>query len=178
MIYEFNGKAPKIDPSAYISESASIIGDVTIEADCYVGPGAVIRADWPGSPIRIGYGSAVEEGAILHVGGKDIMMDVGEKVTIAHGCIIHGNKLADNCNIGMGAIVSKGAVIGEYAIVAEGALVKQNQEIPPRVVVGGMPAKVLRELLDRDIEVWDKTKLWYIKLARQYTTPGMIKRLD
>ena len=60
MIYEFNGKAPKIDPSAYISESASIIGDVTIEADYYVGPGAVIRADWPGSPIRIGYGSAVE----------------------------------------------------------------------------------------------------------------------
>ena len=105
-------------------------------------------------------------------------MDVGEKVTIAHGCIIHGNKLADTCNIGMGAIVSKGANIGEYAIVAEGALVKQNQEIPPRVVVGGMPAKVLRELLYRDIEVWDKTKLWYIKLAQQYTTPGMIKRLD
>ena len=78
----------------------------------------------------------------------------------------------------MGAVISLYSTIGSYAIVAEGAVVKQAQVIPDRVVVGGAPAKILRELEDRDIATWDKTKLWYIELARKYTTPGVLKRLD
>ena len=168
MIYEFNGKAPKIDPSAYISESASIIGDVTIEADCYVGPGAVIRADWPGSPIRIGYGSAVEEGAILHVGGKDCRMDVGEKVTIAHGCIIHGNKLADNCNIGMGAIVMNLAEIGENAIVGAGAVCVEDTVVPEGGVAVGCPAKVIRVDIENNTSSNELNAFAYTEMASEY----------
>lgn len=179
MIYEFDGLRPSIDPSAFVSESAVIVGDVRIGKDCYIGPGAILRADSHGMPIVIGDGSAVEEGVIIHVGGKGTDgCYIGEKVTIGHGAIVHANRIADNANIGMGAIVSLYSQVGSYAIVAEGAVVKQGQCIPDRVVVGGAPAKVLRQLEDRDISTWDKTKLWYIDLARKYATPGVLKRLD
>lgn len=179
MLYEFDGMAPKVDPSAYIADSATVLGDVTIGADCYIGPGAVIRADFPGSPIIIGYGTAVEEGVIIHVGGKGAgKCDIGERVTIGHGAIIHCSKLENNANVGMGAVVSLYSEIGEYSIVAEGTVVKQWQIVPPRVVVAGAPAKVVRELQDRDIKTWDGSKAWYIELAKKYKIPGMIRRLD
>ncbi len=177
MIYKFNGMTPEIDPTSYISESATIIGDVKIGPYCYVGPGAVIRAD--SKPIEIGYGTAVEEGVIIHVGGKKTDgCFIGERVTIGHGAIVHCNRLGNDANVGMGAILSLYSEIGEYAVVAEGAVVKQGQVIEPKVVVGGAPAKVLRQLLDRDLDTWGKTKQWYIDLAKQYTTPGMLERID
>ncbi len=178
MIYEFDGMRPPIDPSAYISESATILGNVRIAADVYVGPGAIIRGDTCGCPIIIGYGSAIEEGVIIHVGPPSSGCIIGEKVTIAHGAIVHSDHVRDCANIGMGAIVSLHTDIGEYAVVAEGAVVKKGQTIPPRVVVGGAPARLLRELEERDIKVWDDTKTWYINLARKYSTPGILKRMD
>ena len=178
MIYEFDGMRPQIDSRAYISESATVLGNVRIAADVYVGPGAIIRGDTPGCPIVIGYGSAIEEGAIIHVGPPSAGCIIGEKVTVAHGAIVHADHVRDCANIGMGAIVSIRSDVGEYAVVAEGAVVKQGQNIPPRVVVGGAPAKVLRELQERDLKVWDDTKTWYIGLARKYSTAGMLKRLD
>lgn len=147
MIYEFESKRPKIDPSAYISDSAIVIGDVTIGARCYVGPGAVIRGDE--RPIYIGDESAVEDLCVIHVGGPDAKTDgchIGKRVTIGHGAMVHGNYIRDGANIGMGAIVSLFADIGEYTVVAEGAVVKKHQTIPPRVVVGGAPAKVCGSL--------------------------------
>ena len=122
MIYEFESKRPKIDPSAYISDSAIVIGDVTIGARCYVGPGAVIRGDE--RPIYIGDESAVEDLCVIHVGGPDAKTDgchIGKRVTIGHGAMVHGNYIRDGANIGMGAIVSLFADIGEYTVVAEGA---------------------------------------------------------
>ena len=178
MIYEFDGMTPAVDPTAYISESATVLGNVKIGACCYIGPGAVIRGDSRDCPITIGYGTAVEEGVIIHAGGKGAYCDIGEKVTIGHGAVVHCNKLDKNSSVGMGAVLSLYSEIGEYSIVAEGAVVKQRQKIPPRVVVGGAPAAVLRELSDRDIDIWDKTKDWYIALVKKYTTPGMIRRID
>lgn len=155
MIYRYGEFAPEIDPSAFVSESATIIGQVKIAADCFIGPGAVIRADC-GKPIEIGYGTAVEDGVIIHVGGsRAVSCYIGERVTIGHGAIVHCSKLGDNANVGMGAVLSLFSEIGEYAVIAEGAVVKQGQVIEPRVVVGGAPARVLRPLLDRDIESWD-----------------------
>ncbi len=178
MIYEFDGMRPQIDPSTYISDSATVLGNVQIAADVYVGPGAIIRGDTPGCPIVIGYGTAIEEGVIIHVGPPSSGCFIGEKVTVAHGAIVHADHVRDYANIGMGAIVSLRADIGEYAVVAEGAVVKKGQIIPPRVVVGGAPAKMLRELEERDLRVWEETKTWYIGLARKYSSPGVLKRLD
>ena len=178
MIYRYGEFAPEIDPSAFVSESATIIGQVKIAADCFIGPGAVIRADC-GKPIEIGYGTAVEDGVIIHVGGsRAVSCYIGERVTIGHGAIVHCSKLGDNANVGMGAVLSLFSEIGEYAVIAEGAVVKQGQVIEPRVVVGGAPARVLRQLLDRDIESWDRSKAWYIDLVRKYKTPGMLERID
>lgn len=178
MIYRYGEFAPEIDPSAFVSESATIIGQVKIAADCFIGPGAVIRADC-GKPIEIGYGTAVEDGVIIHVSGsRAVSCYIGERVTIGHGAIVHCSKLGDNANVGMGAVLSLFSEIGEYAVIAEGAVVKQGQVIEPRVVVGGAPARVLRPLLDRDIESWDRSKAWYIDLVRKYKTPGMLERID
>ena len=179
MIYKFDGMTPEIDSTCYISESATIIGNVKIGPYCYIGPGAIIRADSKDKPIEIGYGSAIEEGVIIHVGGpRTNGCYIGERVTIGHGAIVHCNKLGANSNVGMGAVLSLYSEIGEYAVIAEGAVVKQCQIIEPKVVVGGAPAKVLRQLLDRDLETWDKTKDWYIGLTKLYTTPGVLERID
>ena len=89
MIYEFDGLKPVIAPSAFISESAVIIGDVRVGEDCYIGPGAILRADSHGMPIIIGNGSAIEEGVIIHVGGRGTNgCCIGERVTIGHGAIV------------------------------------------------------------------------------------------
>lgn len=177
MIYEFDSKSPSIHPSAYIADSAVIIGDVVIGERCYVGPGAVIRADE--KKIIIGNETAVEDGVIIHAGGPkcDCCM-IGNNVTIGHGAIIHGNRLADGANIGMGAIVSIYAQVGEDAVVAEGSVVKKGQLIPPRVVVGGTPASVLRTLEDKDIAAWKRSNQTYIELAAKCRNPGILKRLD
>ena len=177
MIYEFDSKRPSIHPTAYVSESATIIGDVQIGAYCYVGPGAVIRAD--AKPIIIDDETAVEDGVIIHAGGPQCKACyIGKRVTIGHGAIIHGNLLSAGSNIGMGAIISIYAEVGEYAVVAEGAVVKKGQKIPPKVVVGGTPAVILRELQAKDIAAWEKSKDIYVELAKKCCIPGMLKRID
>lgn len=178
MIYEFDGMVPDIDQTAYVSESAVVIGNVRIGPYCYVGPQAVIRGDSHGSPITVGYGTAVEEGVIIHVGGKNARCCIGDRVTIGHGAIVHCNSLGSNSSVGMGAVLSLYSEIGEYTVVAEGAVVTKRQVVPERVVVGGTPAKVIRSLEERDLEDWDNTKEWYIGLAKKYMTPGMLQRID
>lgn len=177
MIYEFEGKAPRIHPTAYVSESATVLGDVTVGAYCYIGPGAVIRAD--SKPIIIGDETAVEDLVVIHVGGKKTNgCEIGKRVTIGHGAMVHSNRIGDGANIGMGAVVSLFSEVGEYAVVAEGAVVKQGQTVPPRVVVGGSPAKILRELEERDIVSWERSKDWYVELARKCGDPSVLRRLD
>ena len=164
MLYSFDGTAPQISEKAYISDSATIIGDVTIEDDCYVGPGAILRGD-EGS-IHIGEGTAVEDGVIIHAGEDGVVCRVGSRVILGHGALIHGN-VNDNAVIGMGALVSIGATVGEYAIVGEGAVVKMFQAIEPRMVAVGNPAKIARPLEERDTIIWDYSKQSYIELARK-----------
>ena len=102
----------------------------------------------------------------------------GKRVTIGHNAIVHGNHIRDGANIGMGAIISLFADIGEYAVVAEGAVVKKHQTIPPRVVVGGAPAKILRELEGKDISAWERSKQTYIDLAARCKAPNGLVKID
>jgi len=177
MLYEFDSKRPVIDPTAYISDSATIIGEVTIGKYCYVGPNAVIRADLV--PIVIGDETVIEDGVIIHAGGRGCKgCYIGNNVTIGHGAIVHGDKLCDGANIGMGAILSMFSVVGENSVVAEGAVVKKNQIVPPRMVVGGSPAKELRELQDKDIEIWTKGNKMYVNLGQKCKDPSIFKRID
>lgn len=174
MIYEYDGRCPQIDSSTFVSDSAVIIGDVEIGADCYIGPNAVIRGD--AAKIVIGDATAIEDGVLIHAGGLKRMV-IGSRVTIGHGAIVHSKFLANNSNVGMGAVLSLFSEIGEYAVVGEGALVKKGQIIKPKTVVGGVPAIELRQLEQKDIAFWDASKDIYINLARA-CNKGVLKRID
>jgi carbonic anhydrase/acetyltransferase-like protein (isoleucine patch superfamily) len=148
MLRPYRGRLPVVDPSAYIDESAQIIGDVTVGAESSVWMNVVIRGDV--NPIRIGARSNVQDGTVVHVMNRTHPTFIGDDVTIGHGALIHGCRLEDRVLIGMGAIVLNGAVVGEDSIVAAGALVTEGTVIPPRSMVMGSPAKVRRPVSDAE----------------------------
>jgi len=170
MLYRFDGQEPTVAPSAYVSELASVIGNVEIGENCYIGHGAILRGDY--GRIVIGAGTAVEEGVVIHAPPGDTN-SIGEKVTIGHGAILHGRSLGDGSVVGMGAILSIISEVGAGAIVAEGTVVKVNQKIPPGVVAAGNPAKIVRDVSSQDKELWGFGKQLYIDLAEKYNTLGM-----
>ncbi len=175
MLYSFDGKKPIIGKDTYVSETATVIGDVVIGDNCYIGHGAILRGDY--GRIEIGSKTAVEEGVIMHA-PPDEVCKVGENVTFGHGAIIHSQAIGDKAVIGMGAVVSIRAKVGSWAIVAEGAVVKMNQEIPDKVVAVGNPAKVVREVEQRDIDFWTYGKQLYVDLAAKYLEVGMHQITD
>ena len=132
---------PQIHPEAWVAASAVLIGDVSLAAGASLWPTAVARGDL--SAIRIGVGSNVQDGAVLH-GDPGQPVLIGADVTIGHRAVIHGATLEDGCLIGIGAIVLNGVTVGAGALVAAGSVVTRN--VPPRSLVMGAPAGVKREL--------------------------------
>ena len=149
MLYTFGGKAPQVDPTAFVSASAELIGDVIVGPRCYIGPFAVIRAD--ASRIVLEEEVAVEDGVIIHTGGEDPVVTISRRVTIGHGAIIHARVIGPEASIGMGAVLSLCSEIGAGSIVAESALVPQGKSVPPETLVAGIPAKPLRPLTQADL---------------------------
>ncbi|MEA3332761.1 MAG: gamma carbonic anhydrase family protein [Pseudomonadota bacterium] len=172
-IYEFEGRRPTFAPSAYIAETAIIIGDVRLAENVYVGHGAILRGDY--GTIDIGPQSAVEEGAILHI-NPGCCCCLGRRVTVGHGAKLHCLEIADSAVIGIGAILSFNVKIGEWSIVAEGAVVPNGKIIPPGVVVAGNPAKEISKVNEHHKKFWDYGKDLYVDLAARY--PQGCKRLD
>jgi len=170
MLYKFGGHQPTVGKETYVSGLATVIGDVMIGDNCYIGHGAILRGDY--GKIEIGNGTAVEEGVIIHVPPGDISR-IGVKVTLGHGAVVHSKSIGDGAVIGMGAVLSIWSEIGDGAIVAEGAVVKSKQIIPPKVVAAGNPAQVVREIRSQDEEFWEMGKQLYIDLAKRYLDEGM-----
>lgn len=161
MIYDFDGKKPDTEKAAYIAESADIIGDVTLAKNSSVWFGAALRGDEV--KIEIGECSNVQDNATIHNGAK-----IGRNVTIGHNAIVHGCEIGDNALIGMGAVVLDGAKIGEGSIVGAAALVTGGKVFPPKSLILGAPAKVVRELTDEDIAGNIKNAEEYVKLSAKY----------
>jgi len=170
LFYSFDGRQPEIGYETYVSEQALLIGDVKIWGNCYIGHGAILRGDY--GRIEIGSGTAVEEGVIIHAPPNETCK-IGEKVTLGHGAIIHATTIGDLAVIGMGAVLSIRTKIGGGAIVGEGAVVKMGQSVPEGVVVAGNPAKIIRNVEERDIKHWSYGKQLYIDLAKKYLQIGM-----
>ncbi|MCF2138916.1 MAG: gamma carbonic anhydrase family protein [Candidatus Lokiarchaeota archaeon] len=172
-VYAFGKRVPKIDPSAWIFPSASVIGKVSIGANVYIGAGAVIRGDY--GKIEIADGVSIEENVTIHArpGGKTV---IEKNVTIGHAAMIHNCTLKHDCVIGMHATVSDYAVVGENAIVGEAALVKSKQIISPNIVAVGVPAKEIKEVPQNMLEFWHGVKEIYRDLAEKY--PIKLKRID
>jgi carbonic anhydrase/acetyltransferase-like protein (isoleucine patch superfamily) len=171
-IYEFEGRRPKIHETAYIFDSADVIGDVTLGAGCYVGPGARIRGDY--GTIVVGEGTAIEDNCVLHARPGE-KLTIGNNVTLGHSCVIHNCTLRDGVVIGMGAVVSDYADVGENATVGEGAVVKNKSVVPARAIVVGIPAKQVAEVTDEYVAQWRHFKGVYRDLAEKRYPASMKK---
>lgn len=153
-LFSFEGKSPKIHPSAFIAPTAVIIGDVTIEENASVWYNAVVRGDM--SWIVIRKGANVQDCTVIHttpLAGAEI----GPGVTIGHLCLVHSATLGEECLIGNAAVVLDGAKIGARAMVAAGALVTPGTEIPEETLAVGVPAKVKGPIRGTPAEQWVRT---------------------
>lgn len=147
-VYAIDGVTPVVDPTAYVHPTAVLIGDVIVGPGVYVGPLASLRGDF--GRIILSEGSNVQDTCVIHgVAENDTLVDVDGH--IGHGAVLHGCTIGRNAMVGMNAVVMDQAVIGESSIVAAMAFVKAGLGIPPRSLVVGAPARVLRELSDADI---------------------------
>ena len=149
MLRTFRGILPTVDPSAYLDQSAQVIGDVQIGPESSVWMNVVIRGD--ANAIRIGARTNVQDGTVVHVQAGTHPTTIGDEVTIGHGAIVHGCTVEDRCLIGMGAILLNGVSVGTESIVAAGSLLPENFQVPPRSLVIGSPAKVRRSLVDAEV---------------------------
>jgi carbonic anhydrase/acetyltransferase-like protein (isoleucine patch superfamily) len=156
---------PQIADTAYVADGAQIIGDVVLEAETSVWFNAVLRGDT--ERILVGPGSNIQDGAILHA-DPGFPCTVGTGVVTGHGAILHGCQIGDDCLIGMGAIILNGASIAPGSIVAAGAVVPEGKEFPPRSLIMGVPAKVVRETTAQDLELIAAGARHYQERARLY----------
>ncbi|MCG8569480.1 MAG: gamma carbonic anhydrase family protein [Spirochaetes bacterium] len=165
MIQKFKEFQPKIDKSAYIAETAVIIGNVTIEANASVWPNAVLRGDM--AAITVGAGSNIQDGTIVHV-DTDQPAKIGKNITIGHNCVIHGCTLEDDCLIGMGSVILNRATVGKNSLIAAGSVVKEGMKIPEDSLVAGAPATIKRKLTDKMKERMRRGATTYQSLALEY----------
>ena len=163
-LYEFEGKRPSIDPTAWVADSADIIGDVRIGPRCYVGWNAVLRGDH--GSILIETGSAVEEGVIIHI-SPGFVSRVGPEATIGHGAMLHNATVEAFAVIGIRATISNFASVGEWSIIGEMGLVAERQIIPPAVVAVGQPVEIIGEVQPRHKERWLAAKKRYQDLTQR-----------
>jgi len=145
MFYEFKGFIPVVHPSAFVHPQAVVTGNVSIGKDVYIGPGAALRGDWGG--IVVEDGCNVQENCTVHMfPGITVLLEEGAH--IGHGAVIHGARIGRNCLIGMNAVIMDEVEIGEGCIVGALSFVKAGEKIPPRSLLAGNPAKILKEVSD------------------------------
>lgn len=149
MLRSYKGRLPAVHPTAYVDDSAQVIGDVEIGEASSVWMNVVIRGDV--HRIRIGRRSNLQDGTIVHVMRGTHATTIGDEVTIGHGVIVHGCTVADRVLVGMGAILLNGVEVGEDSIVAAGTLLPEDARVPPRSLVMGSPGKVRRPLTDAEV---------------------------
>ncbi len=166
--YEIDGLKPVIHPTAYVHPDAVLIGDVIVGPRCYVAPLASLRGDF--GRLVLEAGSNIQDSCVMHgFPGTDTVVE--EDGHIGHGAVLHGCRVGRNALVGMNAVIMDNAVIGEAAIVAACAFVKAGMEVPPRTLVAGMPAKVMRELSAQEI-AWksDGTRTYQELAVRSLAT--------
>ena len=154
-VYSIDGITPVVDPSAFVHPTAVLIGDVIVGARAYIGPCACLRGDF--GRIVVHEGANIQDTCMLHgFPGTDTV--VGADVSVGHGAVLHGCVVGRGALIGMNAVVNDNAEVGEEAVVAALAFVKAEQKIPPRSLVVGIPAKVIKKLSEQELG-WKKANV-------------------
>ncbi len=168
MIRPFRQKRPQIDPTVFVADNATVIGDVEIGAHSSVWFGAVIRGDVMG--IRIGAETSIQDNTVIHVTMDRCPTLIGSRVTVGHSVTLHGCSVGDLCIIGMGSTVLDQAEIGERSILGAGALVTPGTKIPAGHLAVGAPARVKRALTESELRWLETSAAHYVELARIYRT--------
>ena len=164
-LFAFEGHEPSVSPAAWIAPTATLVGDVRVEAEASIWYGAVLRADF--GPIIVRRGANVQDGSVLH-GGADPVTEVGEGATIGHLCVVHGAIIGTEALVGNGATVLDGAVVGPRALVAAGATVPPAMTIPGGMLAAGVPARIIGEISGGAKEWVDTNPEFYRELARRH----------
>lgn len=162
----YQGRAPRIDPSAWLAPGAVVVGDVEIGPDCSIWYGVVIRGDV--NQIRIGARTNIQDQSVVHVTKDRFATWIGDEVTVGHRAVVHGCHVGDGALIGIGAIVLDGAEVGEGALVGAGSVVTPGARIPARTLALGTPARVVRALRDDEQRDQRARTLTYVETARQH----------
>lgn len=173
-LYEFEGRRPRIGSTSFVHDEAVLIGKVTIGEGCYVAAGAVLRADW--GEIEVGDGSNIQENVVIHARPEAVTRLAGDS-HVGHGAILHGCTLESHVLVGMGAILNDDVHVGEGVVIGSGALLPPREKVPPRVLVVGVPARVVRELTPEMAEYasWG-TRLYQTLPGRYHGSLKLITR--
>ncbi len=164
-VYSLDGKSPRIAPSAWVADSAQVIGDVDLAEDVGIWFGAVLRGDT--ALLRIGRGSNIQDASVLHADVGQALI-VGEGVTVGHQVMLHGCTIGDGSLVGIGAIVLNGAKIGRSCLVGAGALVTEGKEFADGSMIIGSPAKTVRQLTPEEIVKLRRSASHYVDNARRF----------
>ncbi|MCM3688907.1 gamma carbonic anhydrase family protein [Kocuria rosea] len=159
------GHAPRIDPSAFVAPTATVVGDVELGPGTGVFYGAVVRGDR--SSVRLGARSNLQDNVVVH-SDPEHPCTIGTGVSVGHGAVVHGCTVEDDVLVGMNATVLNGAVIGAGSLVAAGAVVLEGTVVPPRSLVAGVPARVRRELTEQEQEKVRANARTYVQLSAEH----------
>lgn len=173
-LYTFKDFKPVIGANCYMAPGTQIIGNVVLENNANIWHNSVLRGDV--NQIFIGKDTNVQDLSMLHVTEKNPLV-IKENVTIGHSVTLHGCTVEKNCLIGMGATLLDRAHIGEYSIVAAGSVVSPNKIFPPRSMIMGVPAKVMRELKDSEIDMLNKHYINYLKYAKVFLDESIVRKI-
>lgn len=164
--FAFEGLAPQVHPDAFVAPTATLVGDVIVEAGASIWYGAILRADY--APVVVRAGANVQDGAVLH-GPPGLTTEVGSGATVAHNCVVHGAILGAECLVANGSVVLDGASVGAGALVAAGSVVAAKTVIPPGMLAAGAPAVVKRTVRGSSAELWVQANpAAYLELARRH----------
>lgn len=165
-VYQLGELSPEIADSAWIADSAAVIGRVTLAEDSSIWFNATLRGDT--ESLTIGRGSNIQDGSVLHA-DHGFPLQIGAGVTVGHQVTLHGCSIGDHSLIGIGAVVLNGAKIGKHCLVGAGALVTEGKEFPDGSMIIGSPAKLVRQLSEAQIEGLKASARHYIENARRYS---------
>jgi len=179
MLHKFKNLSPNIKKSSWVASSADVIGDVKLGKDSSIWFGCVVRGDV--NKIRIGKRTNIQDLSMIHITHKSKEHNmlgnptiIGDDVTVGHKVMLHGCIIENKCLIGMSATILDGAVIGEGSIVGANSLVTANKVFPPRSLIMGSPAKVVKNLTEKEVEGLKKHAALYVNYKNDYHHPSKI----
>jgi carbonic anhydrase/acetyltransferase-like protein (isoleucine patch superfamily) len=164
-LYQLDDSIPDLHASAWVADSAQVIGNVTLAEDCSVWFGVVARGDT--ETLSIGRGSNIQDGSVLHA-DPGMPLTIGENVTVGHQVMLHGCSIGDGSLIGIQAVILNGARIGKNCLVGAGALITEGKEFPDGSMIFGSPAKAVRQLTPEQIAGMQSAATHYVENAKRY----------